>query len=115
MVNGSLLRLKFLVLLCVSVLLICGSLSILCPMTMISAEAASHPVHHAMEGEGECFEALVSSSSLAGELNGYVLLPETPHSECLGGQAVQPVLDTFQTDPHIEGPPRYLLLSTFLI
>lgn len=84
-------------------------------MMVTPADAAPHPVHHAMDGGGECFEALFSPTGLAEKLNLSISLPEPPLSECLGGQPVKPAPATFQSDPLAKGPLRYILLLTFLI
>ena len=72
-------------------------------------------MHHAMEGDGECFETLVSFSNLAEEIHGSTLLPVTPCSGCLVEQTFQCDAYNSQSNPPGEGPPRYLFLSIFLI
>ena len=84
-------------------------------MTMNSTEAASHPAHQKMGEVGKCLQVLASPSNMAMEHNNDILFPESPYSECPAGQPDQFAFATFHIDPHLEGPPRYLLLSTFLI
>ncbi len=84
-------------------------------MVTNSADAAPHATHHGMDDPGECFEAFVSGSSLTDELSEAILLPITPHNACLGKQVTYAHPNTMPSYSTGEGPPRYLLLSTFLI
>ena len=84
-------------------------------MVTESADAASHTTHHGLDDPGECFEAFVSTASLADKQNNTILLPEISQSACLGKQAMYAHLNPVRSHSQGEGPPRYLLLSTFLI
>ncbi len=111
----STLGVKSLSLLCASLLLLCGSLSLFCPMVAQSADTATHATHHGMDDPGECFEVFISSSSLPDEVNDTILLPENSQGVCLRKQATYAHLNPVPSYSRGDGPPRYLLLSTFLI
>ncbi len=84
-------------------------------MVAQSADTAPHATHHGMDDTGECFEAFVTGFSLVDELNKTILLPEIPQSICPGKQATYAHLNPGPSYSRGDGPPRYLLLSTFLI
>ena len=83
-------------------------------MVTQSADTA-HATHHGMNDSGKCFEAFVSTTSLAEEQNNTILLPEISQSICLGKQVMYAQLNPVRSHSQGEGSPRYLLLSTFLI
>ena len=106
---------KALALVCVSLLLFCGSLSLFCPMVTQAADTTPHSTHHDMDAPGECSEAFITGSSLPDKQNNAILLPEISQGVCLGKQATYAHLNPVPSYSQGEGPPRYLLLSTFLI
>ncbi len=84
-------------------------------MATQSADTAPHATHHGMDDPGECFEAFVTGSNLSDEQNDTILLPEISQGVCLGKQASYAHLNPAPSYSRGEGPPLYLLLSTFLI
>lgn len=115
MYPGSSLGVKSLSLLSVSLLLLCGSLSLFCPMVAPSTDTAPHAMHHGMDNPDECFEAFVPSTSLPDEQTDTILLTEISQSICLSNQATSVHFTPVPSSSRGDGPPRYLLLSTFLI
>lgn len=84
-------------------------------MVAQSADTAPHATHHDMDDPGECFETFVTGSILPDEQNDTILLSEISQGVCLGKQATYAHLNPVPSDSRGDGPPRYLLLATFLI
>ena len=117
MTKFNIASIRSLSLFCAMVLLVCGSLSLFCPMTVNTAEASSLPGHHAHDSsntEGECFDSLLSSLSAWEADMERVFWRTIPLS--FFPVPVMHNLEIYSRDAlHVEGPPRYLFLSTFLI
>ena len=117
MTKFNMASIRSLSLFCAMVVLVCGSLSLFCTMTVNTAEASSLPGHHAHDSsntEGECFDSLVSSLS-AWETDMERVFWKTIPLSFIPVPATHDLEIHSREFLHFERPPRYLLISTFLI